>query len=100
MEEFPHLRDLYGRLKKQGFELVSVNYGDTVKQIDSYVKEGKFNFPIVRNNSAGVDVSKLYKVEAYPTNYLLDADGKIAARFVGYDKAGMDAALRKLGFKL
>jgi hypothetical protein len=64
------------------------------------VKQGKFDFPIVRDKTAGNDVVSLYKVEAFPTNYVLDGNGKVVARFVGFDQAGIEAALKKLGFKL
>lgn len=100
MEELPHLRDLYGRLKKQGFGMISVNEGDSAKVISDYAKTNKYTFPIAMNHQGGPDVIKMYKVQAFPTNYLVDGKGKIIARFVGFDEEGMKAALRKAGFKV
>ncbi len=80
--------------------MISVNQGDPAKTINDNLKEGNFNFPVAMNAKGGPDVAKLYKVEAYPTNYLIGSDGKIKARFVGFDEAGMKDALKKLGFSL
>jgi thioredoxin-like negative regulator of GroEL len=91
---------MYPGLAKQGLRYISVNYGDDKKTIDKYVKEGKFTFPIGMNGSGTNDVAKVFGVMAYPTNYLLDANGKVVARFVGFDEESMKAALRKMGFKI
>lgn len=67
--------------------------------IQKYRKEGKFTFPLVMDSADG-KVATLFKVQAYPTNYVIDANGKVAAAFVGFDEAGMKKALRGLGFKI
>jgi hypothetical protein len=91
---------MYPTLAKQGLRYISVNYGDDKATINKYVKEGKFTFPIGMNGKGKNDVSELYGVQAYPTNYLISPDGKVVASFVGFDEAGMKAALRKMGLKL
>ncbi len=80
--------------------MISVNEGDDKKTISDYAKQSKFTFPIVMNHTGGPDVVKMYHVDAFPTNYLVDAKGKIIARFVGFDEGEMKKALRKAGFKL
>ena len=45
------------------------------------------------------DLGKAYGVQAYPTNYLLGPDGKIVWRSVGFDEAGLRAALAGMGLK-
>ena len=44
-------------------------------------------------------LGRAYGVQAYPTNYLVDADGKIVWRSVGFDEAGLREALAKMGLK-
>lgn len=65
-----------------------------------YQKEGGFTFPIVMGGR-GKDytLGKAYGVQAYPTNYLLGPDGKIVWRSVGFDEAGLRAALAGMGLK-
>ncbi len=40
-----------------------------------------------------------YGVQAYPTNYIVGADGTVVYRSVGFDEAGLRAALAKLGVR-
>jgi hypothetical protein len=81
--------------------MISINEGDPAATIKKFAKDSKFAFPIVMNKKGGPDVVSLYKVDAFPTNYLVNAkNGKILARFVGFDEEGMKKELRKAGFKL
>ncbi len=48
---------------------------------------------------SGDKVSDQYKVQAIPTNYLIGSDGKILARFVGFDEDGIRKALEQAGVK-
>lgn len=45
------------------------------------------------------DASLQYRVEAYPTNYVLDSSGKVVFRSVGFDEDGIRKALAKLEVK-
>jgi hypothetical protein len=45
------------------------------------------------------NVAGKFGVNGYPTNYLIDSNGKIAFRSIGYDESGLRAALAKLGVK-
>jgi hypothetical protein len=93
------LQALYPKLHKQGVEYISVNEGDDAKTIKGYIKEGKFTFPIVMNKMGGPDVVGLFKVPAFPTNYIINSKGVIVAVFVGFDEDGMKKAYAKLGIK-
>jgi hypothetical protein len=44
-------------------------------------------------------VFEKYGVQAFPTNYLLDSNGVVVWRSVGFDEKGLRAALDKLGLK-
>lgn len=75
-----------------------MNRGDPKDQIQKYVRQGKFTFPIVMGgDGAQYTLGKAYGVQAYPTNYLVDASGKVAWRGVGFDEPALRAALAKLG---
>ena len=77
-----------------------MNYSDTKEKINQYVDENKFTFRVVMGGSRETYTSgPAYGVQAYPTNYLLDADGKVVWRSVGFDEAGLRAALEKIGLK-
>lgn len=78
-----------------------MNRGDSKEQIRKYVTEGKFTFPIVMGGSGEqYTLGKAYGVKAYPTNYLVDAaTGKVLWRAIGFNEAGMRAALAKAGLQ-
>jgi hypothetical protein len=80
---------------------VAINHGDPPERVREYVERGKFAFPIALGGADGeAGVFKDYQVNAYPTNFLIDGQGKIAGRWVGYDEptmAEIRAALARLG---
>jgi len=49
----------------------------------------------------GKDASTLanYRVETYPSTYLLNAAGKVVYKSVGIDEAGLLRALKELGLQ-
>jgi thiol-disulfide isomerase/thioredoxin/outer membrane lipoprotein-sorting protein len=94
--EFPELQKLYTKHKSSGFAIVAVNQGDDDKSINGFLKEKGISFPVVKGIAGTFEA---YGVQAYPTNYLLDGNGKIVYRSVGFDESGLKAALKKLGFK-
>ena len=64
------------------------------------MKENNFTFLIgMKGKGDNYDAALQYRVQAYPTNYVLDSSGKVVFRSVGFDEAGIRAALEKLGVK-
>ena len=91
---------MYTELKDKGLELVALNGSDSADVINKYVKENNFTFLIgMKGQGDNYDAALQYRVEAYPTNYLLDSSGKIIFRSVGFDEEGIRAALKKLDVK-
>ncbi len=95
-EEFPELQKLYVKFKDAGFGLVGINNGDDDPEINGFLKEKKISFPIVK---ATEETITKFGIQAFPTNYLLDSSGKVVYRSVGFDEAGLKAALKKLGLE-
>ncbi|MBB6049737.1 redoxin family protein [Armatimonas rosea] len=94
--EHPELQKLYTSLKAKGFGLVAVDQGDDSKTITDYMKKAGLTFPAVKGVPGTFTA---YGVQAFPTNYLVGANGKILYRSVGFDEAGLKAALAKAGLK-
>ena len=51
----------------------------------------------MKGKSDTYDAALQYRVEAYPTNYILDNEGKVIFRSVGFSEEAIRAALKKLG---
>jgi hypothetical protein len=90
---------MYAGLKAKGLNLIAINNGDKAEVINKYVAEGGFTFPIVLGERGQNSVFSQYGVQAYPTNYLLDGEGNVVFRSVGFDEAGLRAALERLALK-
>ena len=67
-------------------------------QIDAWRRMGKYTFPIVLSpNQEFARVT--YDVAGAPTNFLLDSEGKLVFRHLGYGagaEKGMEAEIREL----
>ncbi len=64
------------------------------------MKENNFTFLIgMKGKGDNYDAALQYRVQAYPTNYILDSSGKVIFRSVGFDEAGIRKALEKLDIK-
>jgi peroxiredoxin len=101
--EAPHLHDLYASLPRSGYAFVAVNAdGEDAPSIFAYHVYFGLQFPAVldpggkpvrfpAHGSPG-PVSKLYRIKAYPTFYVLDPLGRISWRGTGEQP---DALLRQ-----
>ncbi|MBM3459966.1 MAG: TlpA family protein disulfide reductase [Armatimonadetes bacterium] len=93
---------MYNQFNAQGLEILAVNGFDKQDVIEKYIKDNSFTFPVILagdGQSQQYALATAYGVEAYPTNYLIDAEGKVVFRSVGFSEAGLKAALAKLGIK-
>ncbi len=87
MHEVPYLRKTYDAFHKKGFEIYGVSFDRD---------RNGWTGAIAENNMKWVNVSTLeyfdnpaaadYSVQAIPTNFLIDSDGKIIARNLRGDK--------------
>jgi thiol-disulfide isomerase/thioredoxin len=95
-QELPELNKMLAQFHGKGFDIFSVNLGDDAATVSKIWNEGKFSMHAVLH---GDKVSQAYHIEAIPTNYVVGPDGKILARFVGFDDQGIRTALAKAGVK-
>ena len=79
--EIPDLISLQSQYKEQGLQIVGValDEPDKVKEFAQYTG---MNYPVLLGND---DVSALYGgISGIPTTFIIDRNGKIAERFVGF----------------
>lgn len=70
-KEMPDLE----KLNKENDDIVvlAVNVRESNDIVEKYIKEGKYTFPVVLDESG--DVSTQYLVSAFPTTYFVDKEG-------------------------
>jgi peroxiredoxin len=92
-EEMPHLQNLWSEVQEQRDDVVflCVNVGDEKDVIQEWWKKDGFTLKAVQQT--GSAVSDAFGVQAYPSNFIIDAEGKVAWRAVGYDEKAIRAQL-------
>ena len=91
------MQKIFAELSPRGLNLVAVNWHDSADVIKKYVRESGLTFTTVMNGEHANDIASNYGVSAFPTNYVISPDGKVVARFIGFDEGGIRQALKRLG---
>jgi len=79
--EMPSMETLYRRFNDQGLEILAVDVGEDALTVQRFMRNYGYTFPILldRDNR----VSSIYGIEAIPTTYIIDREGKIISRIIG-----------------
>lgn len=77
-KEIPNIMNLYQKYHAKGFEVVSISADTSAEAWEKALKEEKLPWYNDRDGEQGI--CNLYKVQYYPTLYLLDAEGKVVAK--------------------
>ncbi len=94
--ELPELSKMQAQLRGRGFEILSINIGDDENKVNSIWHDGQLSMRALLH---GDKIAEQYRVQAIPTNYLVGSDGRILARFMGFDESGIRQALAKAGLR-
>lgn len=81
-EEFPKMQAYYQEIAGDDFELLAVNVGQDPTAVDRFRKDFQVTFPMCLDEEA--TAARIYGVEQFPTNYLINPEGIIARRVVGW----------------
>ncbi len=94
-EEFPKLEQAYQDLKPLGVEFVAVNIGQPASTSQKFREDFSITFPMLVDEKSLA--KETFKITAYPTNYLIDSNGVILRRIVGWvEKSQIQIILRSL----
>ena len=86
-------------MSAKGVSVIGVNWNDTMEDVQTFRKEFKLTMPLVLGGSGDEAISAIYGIKGFPTNYVLDSDGKVVAQIIGGDMEAIRAALAELGVK-
>tara|TARA_R110002072_G_scaffold47597_4_gene130807 strand:+ start:903 stop:1418 length:516 start_codon:yes stop_codon:yes gene_type:complete len=96
-QSFPWMNDMQAKYKDQGFEVLAVNLDNEKENAERFLKEVPANFTI-GFDPEGVTAEKM-EVEAMPMSYLIDRQGMIRQRLIGFNthkKAEHEAHIQTL----
>lgn len=81
--EMPTMQQIYSEYKVKGFEILAVNIEPDAKQaIGDFVKELRLTFPILLDPD--MKVTRKFRVIGLPISVLIDRQGIIRAKMMGY----------------
>lgn len=75
VEEIPSMNRALQALDTERFAMISISYKDTQEIMSDFVKKVQVDFPILMDYDG--TVSKQWNVFAYPSSFLIDANGMI-----------------------
>jgi thiol-disulfide isomerase/thioredoxin len=78
----PHERDMFDKLSKKHFVLLSVNVDDKKDTLVEFLDSEKMPWLHWWEGPRG-PIAKMFKVQAYPTLYLIDAKGIVRKKWIG-----------------
>ena len=79
--EMPSMETLYQRYKGQGLEILAVNIGENADTVQQFMQKNGFTFPVPLDLDSRIGAK--YGIEAIPTTFIIDKEGKIIGRIVG-----------------
>jgi peroxiredoxin len=94
--EIPDFIELYNSYKSKGFEIIGIALDeDGWSKVNPYIKEAKINYPIVIGTEK--EVKQYGGIEAIPTSFIIDKNGYIAGKQVGFlPKDALEQKLKSL----
>ena len=98
-KELPELQKLVDKYGEKGFQVIGINGDGPVDQakVRPYVKALGFDFTIILDPDG--EIRRRLQVEVFPTSFLVDREGRITHRQVGYrrgDETILEAKVQKL----
>jgi hypothetical protein len=82
----PHLKELVKLYEDKPFALIGVNSGDSPRAFRSGVEKHGVSWLSAYQSDRNEMLNELFQVQFFPTYYVIDADGKIAAAQVYSDE--------------
>lgn len=95
VKEMPSMQRLKERLAGKPFTILAVDMGESEFQVREFLREVKVDFTILLDWDGAT--LKAWKVRAFPTSYLVDAEGRIRYGLFGAKEWDDDDAVAKIG---
>jgi peroxiredoxin len=105
-ESIPHLKTLYKKYHSKGFEVIAVSQDYTRKPWTDAVKQDStgiwYHIPVAekwpcrQSQLTNDDIYQNYFVQAIPATIIIDKNGKIIYRHVGYSKESEESLDKQL----
>lgn len=94
---FPWMNQLQSRYPKDSFEIIAVNVDTSRQDAEAFLDAVPADFTVAFDEKG--KTAKSYQLKAMPSSFLIDKDGKLVHRSLGYrseEKKTIEAKIRQL----
>ncbi len=81
-KSFPWMNDLKSKFPAEYFDVVTINLDENSQDMHDFLQKVPAEFDIYHD--ANGQAAQTFKVEGMPMSYLIDRDGKIQSRHIGF----------------
>ncbi len=81
VQEMPSINSLYNKTRDMDVEVVTVNLGESLDIVKSYIDENSFGFDVLLDSNKMV--SQIFGIRSIPSTYIIDRDGNIVGGKLG-----------------
>lgn len=92
--ELPRLEFLWQSYRDKGLSVVAVEAARDRERATKFIRDKQLTYHFLEDDDANTVVRKTYRVQAFPTSFVIDRDGKIMYCHVGFEK-GDEVRLEK-----
>lgn len=96
-ESFPWMNEMQRKYGQQGLQIVAINVDVQRKEADQFLSKYPAGFTVLFDTEG--NIAKSYAVKVMPSAYLIDKDGRISARHLGFrdaKKAEVETQIKQL----
>ena len=92
--ELPRLEALWQQYRDKGVSVVAVEAARDRERASKFINDKQLTFHLLEEDEAKTVVRGTFGVQAFPTSYVIDRDGKVMYCHIGFEK-GDEARLEK-----
>ena len=93
-QEIPHLNRLYLDNRAKGLEVIGISMDDGTDVVKQFLLKNRIDYPVVMGNE-GID-RDFGGVEGIPTKFIIDRNGNVVRKLVGYQVPELERAIREI----
>ncbi|MEW6100705.1 MAG: TlpA disulfide reductase family protein [Candidatus Omnitrophota bacterium] len=92
-KELKSLEEMYPRLKKDGWEVLAINVGESRERVNNFIKRYTLEFPVLLDKTT--DTADLYGILGVPTYIFLNKEEKVVFRGNRFPEGAYEGLISK-----
>jgi peroxiredoxin len=97
--ELPHVEELWKKYRDRGFSAVAIEQSRDRERAVKFIKDNGLTMHMLENGEENDVVTDLFRVNGYPTTFIIDGEGRILFYHLGFyegDEKKLEEEILKL----